>query len=150
MLHGAASCPQLDLLRVDGSLFFGAVEHVQDELEAARAECPTARHVLLVCSGVNFIDVSGCDFLVNAARRLRDHGVTLYLCNLKPGVLQTLEQGGFVDAFGSAAIFATKARALETIYPRLDVSVCTTCEVRAFIECQHALPNGTPRAVRLS
>ena len=143
---GVPSCPQLDLLRVDGSLFFGAVEHVQDELEAARAQCPTARHVLLVCSGVNFIDVSGCDFLVNAARRLRDQGVALYLCNLKPGVRRTLERGGFVEAFGSAAIFATKARALETIYPRLVASTCAACEIRAFIECQRALPDGTPRA----
>jgi len=143
---GIASCPQLDLLRVDGSLFFGAVEHVQDELEAARAECPTARHVLLVCSGVNFIDVSGCDFLVSAARRLREHGVELYLCNLKPGVHRTLERGGFIEAFGAAAIFATKADALETIYPRLAALKCATCEVRAFIECKHALPDGTLRA----
>ena len=143
---GVASCPQLDLLRVDGSLFFGAVEHVQDELEAARAECPTARHVLLVCSGVNFIDVSGCDFLVSAARRLRDHGVALYLCNLKPGVHRTLERGGFIEAFGAAAIFATKARALETIYPRLVASTCAACEIRAFIECRCALPDGTLRA----
>ena len=30
-------CPQLALLRVDGSLFFGAVEHVRDELERDRA-----------------------------------------------------------------------------------------------------------------
>ncbi len=146
---GAPSCPQLDLLRVDGSLFFGAVEHVQDELEAARAQCPSARHVLLVCSGVNFIDVSGGDFLVNAARRLRDQGVTLYLCNLKPGVHETLERGGFIDAFGSAAIFATKARALETIYPRLDSTTCASCAVRAFTECQPALPDGTPRVAPL-
>ncbi|MEO6565175.1 MAG: SulP family inorganic anion transporter [Casimicrobiaceae bacterium] len=143
---GTDACPQLDLLRIDGSLFFGAVEHVQDELDAARAERPGPRHVLLVCSGVNFIDVSGCDFLVNAARRLRDQGVALYLCNLKPGVRETLERGGYVEAFGSAAIFATKARALETIYPRLVTSTCAACGVRAFIECQHTLPDGTPRA----
>ena len=48
--HGdsARLCPQLDILRIDGSLFFGAVEHVRDELEAARRERPEATHVLLV------------------------------------------------------------------------------------------------------
>jgi SulP family sulfate permease len=30
-------CPQLAMLRVDGSLFFGAVEHVHDELQDLRA-----------------------------------------------------------------------------------------------------------------
>ena len=39
----AASCPQLDVLRVDGSLFFGAVEHVRDELDACARERAGAR-----------------------------------------------------------------------------------------------------------
>jgi sulfate permease, SulP family len=143
---GVQSCPQLDLLRVDGSLFFGAVEHVQDELESARAQSPEAKHVLLVCSGVNFIDVAGCDFLVNAARRLRDHGVTLYLCNLKPGVHATLQRGGFIAAFGPDRVFATKAAALASIYPRLDNRTCADCAVRVFDECRHTLPDGTKRA----
>ena len=37
---GSRRCPQLDILRVDGSLFFGAVEHVRDEIEAARRTRP--------------------------------------------------------------------------------------------------------------
>ena len=36
---------------IDGSLFFGAVEHVRDELEAARGRGRATRHVLLVGSG---------------------------------------------------------------------------------------------------
>ncbi len=96
----SALCPQLDILRIDGSLFFGAVEHVHDELEAARKERPAASQVLLVGSGVNFIDVAGCEFLLQAARFLRDSGGTLYLCNLKPGVHEALERGGFLDEFG--------------------------------------------------
>ena len=39
----ACECPQLDMLRVDGSLFFGAVEHVRDELEASARGAPGAR-----------------------------------------------------------------------------------------------------------
>ena len=36
----ARRCPQLEILRIDGSLFFGAVEHVRDEIEAARRARP--------------------------------------------------------------------------------------------------------------
>ncbi len=142
---GADACPQLDMLRIDGSLFFGAVEHVQDELDAARAMRPGPRHLLLVCSGVNFIDVAGCDFLVNAARRLREDGITLYLCNLKPGVHETLERGGYLGAIGTDRVFATKAHAIAAIYTRLDAATCATCQVRVFEECRRALPDGALR-----
>ena len=143
----AALCPQLDILRIDGSLFFGAVEHVRDELEAARRARPAAHQVLLVASGVNFIDTAGCEFLVQAARYLRDSGGTLYLCNLKPGVFEALERGGFLDEFGRERVWPTKAEAIRAIYRRLDLPVCAVCTVRIFTECNVGLPDGTPRAV---
>jgi len=141
----AALCPQLDILRIDGSLFFGAVEHVHDELEARRKERPAAHQVLLVASGVNFIDVAGCEFLMQAGRFMRDSGGTLYLCNLKPGVHDALERGGFLDEFGPDRVWPTKAEAIRAIYRRLDVPVCAVCAVRIFTECNVALPDGTPR-----
>ena len=147
--HGdsARLCPQLDILRIDGSLFFGAVEHVRDELEAARRERPEATHVLLVASGVNFIDIAGCESLVQASRYLRDTGATLYLCNLKPSVLAALERGGFLAEFGRERVWPTKADAIRALYKRFDVPVCTACTVRIFTECHVALPNGMPRVV---
>jgi SulP family sulfate permease len=60
-------CPQLIMLRVDGSLFFGAVEHVRDAIDAARSHSPNRRHMLLVGSGINFIDVAGAELLVQEA-----------------------------------------------------------------------------------
>jgi SulP family sulfate permease len=63
----APDCPQLTMLRVDGSLFFGAVEHVRDELHAARERAPERRHILLIGSGINFIDVAGAELLVQEA-----------------------------------------------------------------------------------
>ena len=140
-------CPQLDILRIDGSLFFGAVEHVRDEIEAARRQRPEATHVLLVGSGVNFIDIAGCECLVQAARYLRDTGATLYLCNLKPSVHAALERGGFLADIGRERVWPTKADAIRSLYKRFDMPVCTACTVRIFTECHIALPNGAPRLV---
>jgi SulP family sulfate permease len=140
-------CPQIDILRIDGSLFFGAVEHVRDEIEAARRERPGATHVLLVGSGVNFIDIAGCECLVQAARYLRDAGATLYLCNLKPSVHAALDRGGFLDEIGRERVWPTKADAIRALYKRFDVPVCAACTVRIFTECHIALPNGLPRVV---
>ena len=115
------TCPQLDILRLDGSLFFGAVEHVRDELEAARRERPEASHVLLIASGVNFIDTAGCEALVQASRAMRDSGATLYLCNLKPSVHAALERSGFLDEFGRDRVWPTKADAVRALYKRFAV-----------------------------
>ena len=143
--RGAPLCPQLDVLRIDGSLFFGAVEHVRDELEAARAERPELRHVLLVGSAINFVDASGADLLAQEARALRMEGVTLYLCKLKPQVRDVLKRGGQLDEIGPENVFGSKDEAIRAIYARLNVATCATCTARVFNECQRVLPDGTLR-----
>ena len=102
----------LDILRVDGSLFFGAVEHVRDELERARRERPLPRQVLLVASGVNFIDIAGAELLGQVARERREAGGTLYLCNLKPDVREVLARSGVLDALGEDNVFEFEDEAL--------------------------------------
>ena len=144
--HGRlAECPQLALLRVDGSLFFGAVDHVQDELEAIRRGASARAHVLLIGSGINFIDVAGAELLALEAEAQRAAGGALYLCNLKPTVVDVLERAGLVDRIGRDRIFATKEEAIRGIYPRLDSGICRASTARIFLECQTHLPDGTPR-----
>jgi len=143
----APLCPQLDILRVDGSLFFGAIEHVRDELAAARAQRPGVRNVLLVGSGINFVDAAGADMLAQEALALRDAGVSLHLCNLKTPVRDVLKRSGVVATIGAANLHATKADALRAIYRQLDVATCAVCTARVFNECQATLPDGLPREV---
>ncbi|MFO1311329.1 MAG: sulfate permease [Burkholderiales bacterium] len=150
LARSAPTCPQVDILRLDGSLFFGAIEHVRDELEAARRDRPGASHILLVASGVNFIDTAGCEALVQASRAMRDTGATLCVCNLKPGVLATLERGGYLEALGPDRVFPTKADAIHALYGQLSVPVCEACTARIFMECQATLPDRTPRIVPVS
>ncbi len=138
-------CPQLALLRVDGSLFFGAVEHVHDELDAMRTRQPGQKHLLLICSGVNFIDAAGAALLVQEAERQRESGGTLYLCNLKPVVIDVLDRGGFLERIDRKNVFAMKTDAIAAIYRRLDANVCRACQARIFTECQRILPDGSVR-----
>jgi SulP family sulfate permease len=142
---GSLECPQLALLRLDGSLFFGAVEHVHDELDAMRARQPGQTHLLLICSGVNFIDAAGAALLVQEAERQRECGGTLYLCNLKPVVIDILDRGGFLEHIDRRNVFAMKADAIAAIYRRLDTNICRACQARIFTECQRVLPDGSVR-----
>jgi len=140
-----AQCPQLALLRVDGSLFFGAVEHVRDELEAIRRASPSRRRILLIGSGINFVDVAGGELLVREARRTEESGGALFITSLKRAVRSALERGGFLEPIGRERIFVTKDEAIRAIYPTLDSAICRDCTSRIFNECHVALPDGTPR-----
>jgi SulP family sulfate permease len=122
------------------------VDHVHEALLRVRAVAPARAHLLLIGSGINFVDVAGAELLVREAQAQRDRGGALYLCSLKPGVTTMLERGGYLDRLGRDNIFATKNAAIQAIYSRLDSAICRTCPARIFVECQTVLPDGSARA----
>jgi len=138
-------CPQLALVRIDGSLFFGAVEHVHDALATVRAAAPARAHLLLIGSGINFVDIAGAELLLREAQAQRDRGGALYLCSLKPAVMTMLERGGFLERLGRDNVFTNKSAAVHAIYARLDSGICRSCSARIFVECQTLLPDGALR-----
>ncbi len=129
-------CPQLKIVRVDGSLFFGAADHVQGELQAMAAQNPGQKHLLVIGNGINFIDVSGAEMLVQEANRRRKLGGGLYMSKVKDEVCSILKRGGYADSFGRENIFATKGDAIENVFRRLDHSICARCDKRIFLECK--------------
>jgi SulP family sulfate permease len=138
-------CPQLDILRIDGAVFFGSVEHIRDEIEAARASRPATRHLLLIGTGLNLIDNAGAELLGYLARSFRESGITLYLCRLRPSVNALLDRAGVLAAIGRDRVFATKDQAIAVIYRKLDAAKCAACTARIFAECQVTLPDGSVR-----
>ncbi len=134
-------CPQLKILRVDGSLFFGAVNHFAEELHAATQEHPEQAHILIVGGGINFIDVAGAETLANEAHRLHLEGRKLYLCSLKGEVVETLHRGGYNLRIGEENILGSKTAAIRKLVPRLDPERCRVCRLRVFNECDQ-MPGG--------
>lgn len=128
-------CPQLKIIRIDGSLFFGSINFIERALRDIDEDNPEQKHVLLIGSGINFIDVAGAELLVREARRRRQLGGDLYLCDVKAGVCDILRKGGYLELFGRDNIFASKREAIEKIFPRLDLERCQQCSVRTFTEC---------------
>lgn len=117
---GEVAPDAIDMLRIDGSLFFGATDHVRDRLDAARADFPSARHVLLILSGVNFIDVAGAELLAEFANALRQQGATLWLTHLRESVREVLERGGYMQAIGPGHAFDIDDDALRAIRAEIE------------------------------
>ncbi|WP_417617920.1 SulP family inorganic anion transporter [Oceanisphaera sp.] len=128
-------CPQLRIVRIEGSLFFGAVNHVQEYLQNIREP-----RLLIVGNGMNFVDIVGAHMLLQESIRRRDAGGDLYFCNLKEGVLRILKRNNLIERLGEDHIFMNKGQAIHSIYDRLDPAICKTCTARIFQECDLAPP----------
>lgn len=138
-------CPQLKILRMHGSVFFGAVNHVQQVLQDVDEVNPVQKHVLLAASGMNFIDIAGAEMLVQEARRRKKIGGGLYFYRMQQSVRDLLVKGNYMSDIGEENLFLAKTRPIDTIYPKLDNEICRNCQVRIFAPCHVTLPNGQPR-----
>ena len=144
-LDGRPECPQIKMLRLNGSIFFGAVAHLQQQLQELEEQEPERKHVVVMASGINFVDLAGAEFLAEAARQRRKIGGSLYFYRMKDSLANTLKRGHFMEDVGEANLFPAKTRPVETIYPKLDNEICRNCPVRAFAICHKRLPNGEAR-----
>jgi SulP family sulfate permease len=128
-------CPQLSIVRIEGSLFFGSVTTIENELTRLRDRFPEEKNLLIVADSLPIIDMVGADFLLREQTRRRKDGGDLYLSNIRPKVRETLERGGYMKKFGLGHIFECKTEAIPAIVAKLDRDRCSRCTARIFREC---------------
>lgn len=131
---GMKQCPQLKIVRIDGSLFFGSIEHIASFFENVRAEEP-AKYMLLLANGINRIDFDGAEWLAEESKAWRERGGALYIAGLKMIAQDVLIDGGFLEEIGEEYFYISKTDAIGLIYQKLDPSVCRGCTARVFQEC---------------
>ncbi|MDT7836876.1 SulP family inorganic anion transporter [Aquabacterium sp. OR-4] len=141
VLDGAApgsvlpECPQLKLLRMEGSVWFGAVAHVAEHLRALRSAPGAPRHLLVMAKSMNALDLAGADLWDDERQRRREMGGDLYFHRPRPPVLALWRRSGFLARLGEDHVYPDKQRAIARIVPRLDPAICAGCQVRLFDEC---------------
>ena len=133
---GLPDCPQLKVVRLNGSIYFGAVNHLQEALQQIDEHNPAQRHVLLVASGINFVDLAGAHLLAHEARRRRAIGGSLTLFNLKNEPLDMLRSSGAFAEIGAENFFKLGEDVFGVLYQRLNADVCRNCTVRIFAPCK--------------
>ena len=91
---------QADVIRIRGSIFFGAAEYVREALRDLELNGAEHKYVVLDLQGVNFIDAAGVRMLAEEASHKRRMGGALYLYRTNESVLNVLEKAGRYDAIG--------------------------------------------------
>ena len=137
---GLPDCPQLKIVRINGPIFFGAVNYVAAQLRRIDERNPMQRNVLLIGTGIGFVDLEGAHLLAQEARRRRALGGALYLANMKDEPLEIMRRCGADEAIGAENQFRIGEDVIGQLFPRLDKAICGSCKVRIFGPCKIDTP----------
>jgi SulP family sulfate permease len=138
-------CPQLSMVRINGAIFFGAVDHVQNSLMQIDEINPQKKSVMIIARGITFVDVAGAEMLAQEARRRRKMGGGLYFYRCKDSIYKFLRKSDKLDDIGVGGFFPTMSNWIKPVYATLDPEICKNCTARIFSECHDKLPDGEPR-----
>ena len=89
--HDVLVNPQVLTIRVDESLYFANTRFLEDRIYSEVAKQSELKHVILMCSAVNAIDMSALESLELINERLRLGGIKFHLSEVKGPVMDKLE-----------------------------------------------------------
>lgn len=95
--HKVVTDPRVLTIRVDESLTYLNARWLEEFVLEQVAEHSQLKHLILMCSAVNAIDVSALESLEAINLRLADAGVTLHLSEVKGPVMDALERSRFLS-----------------------------------------------------
>jgi len=102
--------PGVLVVRIDESLLFTNTRWLAQTMTTAARQRPGLRHMVLMMSGVNDIDLTGLEGLMQLTRDLQAQGVLLHLSELKGPVADRLATAGLAGWL-SGQVFQTQGDA---------------------------------------
>jgi len=102
--------PGVLAVRIDESLLFTNTRWLAQTMTTAARQRPGLRHMVLMMSGVNDIDLTGLEGLMQLTRDLQAQGVLLHLSELKGPVADRLATAGLAGWL-SGKVFQTQGDA---------------------------------------
>lgn len=95
--HKVITDPAVLTIRIDESLYFANARFLEDYVLDRVVGDDGLRHVVLMCSAVNEIDMSALESLEAINHRLHDLGITLHLSEVKGPVMDRLKRCHFLS-----------------------------------------------------
>ncbi|UJB72635.1 solute carrier family 26 protein (plasmid) [Acaryochloris sp. 'Moss Beach'] len=104
--------PHVLAIRVDESLYFANIKALEDYVLHAVSNTPDLKHLVLICSAINFIDASALETLEALIADLNTAGVRVYFAEVKGPVMDQLKKTDFVEKIGRERIFLSTHQAM--------------------------------------
>lgn len=95
--HEVITDPSVLSLRIDQSLYFANARFLEDYIYDRIIDDSDLKHVILMCSAVNEIDLSALETLELINIRLKELGIDLSLSEVKGPVMDRLRRGALLE-----------------------------------------------------
>ena len=106
--------PRAAAVRVDENLYFANAHEVEDRIVEIVDGSGEIRHLVLVCSAINFIDTTGLETLRRVNHTLEARNVTLHLSDVKGPVATQIEATSLGEEL-TGRMFLTTDEAMRTV-----------------------------------
>jgi SulP family sulfate permease len=129
-------CCQMDMVTVEGAVFFGSVTFVLEDLQRRLKNHPNMANLLIRLHQANILDASGIHVLEILLEEVRERGGGLYFAGVKPRIFQVFKNSGLLREVGESHFrTATGAAIRQAMRESFCPSICATCEYMVFVEC---------------
>lgn len=127
-------CPQLDIIRIDMSIYFWSTNHIHRFINRLIIH-KKVKHIIMLCSSVNLIDMTGMEMLEKVSDMLKKEWGWLYFLEIKTNVMKELKKSWFVKNIGEENFFNVKKEAIALVHSKLNKDICKNCKKKVFKEC---------------
>lgn len=130
------TCCQMDILQIDGSIFFGSAVFVLEDLQRRLRHHPQVNHLLIRMHQVNTLDASGIHILEIMLDQIRERNGGIYFSGVHQPVFDVLNNSGIAKDIGFSRIRKTTNGAIrQAMRVSFCPDVCAACEAVVFREC---------------
>jgi len=112
--HKVETTPSVLSLRVDESLYFANASYLEDEIFRNLSERSEIRHIILMCTAVNEIDISALEVLESINDILKEQKIGFHLSEVKGPVMDHLEHTHFLKGL-NGQVFMSQYQAVQTL-----------------------------------
>ncbi|MEZ5492679.1 MAG: sulfate permease [Gammaproteobacteria bacterium] len=101
-------------IRIDESLYFANTRYLEELIYETMSHYPKVKHVVLMCTAVNKIDMSALETLLQINRTLDDLGIKLHVSEVKGPVMDRLQRTDFFSRLTGKS-YLTQNQAVEDL-----------------------------------
>lgn len=113
--HPVQTWPEVALVRIDASLYFGNTAHLEETVLGLLAAQPALRYIVLIGTAINEIDYSALEALELLHHETAAAGVELHLAAIKGPVMDRLLRSGLLEVLGPGRVHFTTHAALRAL-----------------------------------
>jgi len=114
--HRVETWPHLLLVRIDENLYFANTPRVEAELQNLVVDQEELTDLVLILSGVAYIDASALEMLDSLEVALANAGIRLHLAEVKGPVLDRLRGSSLVTRLGDRRIHLSTEQAVTAVH----------------------------------